>query len=84
MGSISKYPNLKWTLFTALSGSGPGFVYTFIEAFIDSGVVIGLSRSEARALVLQTILGATELAIKENKHPAELRDLVTSPAGTDD
>ena len=82
IGHYIKVPESKMDAITSLSGSGPGFVYTFIEAFIDSGVAVGLSREESRELVLQTILGSTELMIKENKHPAELRDRVTSPGGT--
>ncbi len=67
---------------TGLSGSGPGFVFMFIEAMIDAGVHIGFSRHEARQLVLQTVEGSVELLRQTEAHPADLRNRVTSPAGT--
>lgn len=67
---------------TALSGSGPGFVFFVIEALIDAGVHIGLRREQAEELVLQTVFGSACLALETGKHPAELRNMVTSPAGT--
>ncbi len=67
---------------TGLSGSGPGFVFLFIEALIDAGVHIGFSRQEATQLVLQTVEGSVELLRQSGAHPAELRNRVTSPAGT--
>ena len=67
---------------TAVSGSGPGFIFLFLETFIDAAVNIGLRRDLAEGLALQTMLGAVSLARETGKHPAELRNMVTSPAGT--
>ncbi len=67
---------------TALSGSGPAYVFLFVEALIDAGVHIGLPRKTAEKLVLQTVLGSSHVLEKAGKHPAELRNMVTSPGGT--
>ncbi len=67
---------------TAVSGSGPAYVLVIIESLIDAAVHIGLPRQAAKELVLQTILGTTNVVNRWNKHPAELRDLVVSPGGT--
>ncbi len=67
---------------TALSASGPAYVYLFIEAMIDAGVYMGMQRDMARKLVLQTVMGTTRMVKESGRHPAELRDMVTSPGGT--
>lgn len=67
---------------TAISGSGPAYVFLFIEALIDAGVQIGLSRPIAERLVLQTVRGSALFAQGSGEHPAVLRNMVTSPAGT--
>ena len=67
---------------TALSGTGPAYVFLFMEAMIDAGVHMGFSRHVARELVLQTMRGSIEYAEQSGKHVAELRNQVTSPGGT--
>lgn len=67
---------------TALSGSGPGFVFMFIEAMVDVGVRMGFSRAQAEKLVLQTIKGSVAYALESGEHPTVLRNQVTSPGGT--
>ncbi|SVC58182.1 uncharacterized protein METZ01_LOCUS311036, partial [marine metagenome] len=67
---------------TALSASGPAYVFLFIQSLIDSGVYLGMPRDMAKHLVLQTVLGSTELVLESGKHPSVLSDMVTSPGGT--
>jgi pyrroline-5-carboxylate reductase len=67
---------------TALSASGPAYVFLFIEALIDAGVHVGLPRDMAQELVIQTVIGSADTVVKIGKHPAELRNMVTSPGGT--
>ncbi|MFQ6057619.1 MAG: pyrroline-5-carboxylate reductase [Anaerolineae bacterium] len=67
---------------TALSGTGPAYVFLFMEALIDAGVHLGFSRRVAQQLVLQTMRGSVDFARQSTLHPAELRNMVTSPGGT--
>jgi len=67
---------------TALSGSGPAYVYYFIEALIDAGVLLGLGRDQAKTLAVETVIGAAEMLKQTGEHPARLRNEVTSPGGT--
>jgi len=66
---------------TAISGSGPAYVYLIIEALADAGVRVGLPRDVAMTLVTQTVLGASVMVQESDRHPAALRDDVTTPAG---
>ena len=67
---------------TGLSGSGPAFVLLVIEALIDAGVFMGLPRQTARELVVQTFIGTSMMLEITGKHPADLKDMITSPGGT--
>jgi len=67
---------------TALSATGPTYIFLVMEALIDAGVHMGFSRHVAEQLVHQTMLGAVLFARESHKHPAELRNMVTSPGGT--
>ena len=67
---------------TALSGSGPAYVFMFMEALVDAGVHMGFARRDAEALVTQTLLGSVLYARQSGLHPAQLRNQVTSPGGT--
>ena len=67
---------------TGLSGSGPAYVYLMIEALADGGVKEGLTRDTARLLAAQTVLGAAQMVLSSDEHPAQLKDNVTTPGGT--
>ena len=67
---------------TALSGSGPAYIYTVIEALSDGGVKVGLERDLATLLAAQTTLGAAKMVLETKEHPAKLKDMVTTPGGT--
>lgn len=67
---------------TGVSGSGPAYVYHFMESMIEAAIQLGLSESAAKELVIQTVLGAAEMVRHTGEEPAELRRKVTSPNGT--
>jgi pyrroline-5-carboxylate reductase len=67
---------------TAVSGTGPAYVFLFLESMIDAGVHLGLPRRISEEMVIQTIKGSTEYYTQNSSHPARLRNQVTSPGGT--
>ena len=67
---------------TALAGSGPAYVFMFIEALADGAVNMGLDRGTALTMAVQTVAGAAEMMLRSGQHPALLKDLVSSPGGT--
>ena len=82
LGLTIRLPESLMDAATGLSGTGPAYVYLFIETMIDAGVSVGIRRDVASKLVIQNVIGAARMLEKSSHHPAELRNLVTSPAGT--
>lgn len=82
LGMVKRVPEKLMEAVTGLSGSGPAFAFYFIEALIDGGVEAGLSRDLATDLAAQTVLGAARMLLESGRHPAELKNAVTSPGGT--
>jgi pyrroline-5-carboxylate reductase len=82
VGKVIEVPERLMDAVTGLSGSGPAYIYTAIEALADAGVAAGLTRVQASLLAAQTVYGAAKMVIETGKHPAELREAVTSPGGT--
>lgn len=82
VGTVEIVPEYLMDAVTGLSGSGPAYVYMFIEALTDAGVKQGIPRPIAARLATQTVFGAAKLVRETGKHPAILRDEVTTPGGT--
>lgn len=82
MGMAEEVPERLMDAVTGLSGSSPAFVFLFLEAMADAGVRGGLPRATAQRFAAQTILGSAKLALETGLHPGQLKDMVTSPAGT--
>jgi pyrroline-5-carboxylate reductase len=82
VGQIVRVKEELLDVVTGLSGSGPAYVYLVIEALADAGVLMGLARDLSLKLAAQTVVGAAQMVIETGRHPAALRDEVTSPGGT--
>lgn len=82
LGLTVELPEDSLDAVTALSGSGPAYVYLFLEALIEAGVRVGLPRELSKQLTLQTVAGSVQMIAETGKHPAELKEMVTSPGGT--
>ena len=81
-GECVEVPESLMDAVTALSGSGPAYIATLIEALVSGGLMVGMPRDIAMALATKTLTGTADLLKAKNMHPAELRDAVTTPAGT--
>lgn len=82
MGLLEEVPESLMDAVTGLSGSSPAFVFLFMEALSDAGVRAGLPRKTAQRFAAQVLLGCGKLALETGLHPGQLKDMVTSPAGT--
>jgi pyrroline-5-carboxylate reductase len=81
-GECVEVPESLMNAVTALSGSGPAYIATLIEALVSGGLMVGMPRDIAMALATKTLTGTADMLKAKNMHPAELRDAVTTPAGT--
>ena len=82
VGVAIEVPEKQLDAVTGLSGSGPAYIYTVIEALADGGVLVGLPKDKSLMLAAKTVIGAAEMVLNSNDHPAKLRDQVASPGGT--
>lgn len=81
-GRVIRVPEKQQDAVTAVSGSGPAYLFFVVEAMIEAGVHLGLPRSTATELVVQTVVGSAKLLRETGEHPTVLREQVTSPGGT--
>ncbi len=81
-GKVLRVPEKQQDAVTAISGSGPAYLFFVVEAMIEAGVHLGLPRSTASELVVQTVVGSAKLLRETGEHPTVLRERVTSPGGT--
>jgi pyrroline-5-carboxylate reductase len=81
-GRVTRVPERQQDAVTAISGSGPAYLFFVVEAMIEAGVHLGLPRTTASELVVQTVVGSAKLLRETGEHPTVLREQVTSPGGT--
>ena len=82
IGKVIRVPERQQDAVTAISGSGPAYIFFVVESMIEAGVHLGLPRATASELVVQTVVGSAKLLRETGEHPTVLREQVTSPAGT--
>jgi pyrroline-5-carboxylate reductase len=82
VGKVLRIPEALQDAATALSGSGPAYVYFLVEAMVDAGILLGMPRSDALEMVKQAVYGAAKMLRDSGEHPVLLREAVTSPGGT--
>jgi pyrroline-5-carboxylate reductase len=82
VGKVVRVPESQLDAVTALSGSGPAYFFFLVEAMIDAGILLGLPRTLAAELIVQTAVGAATMLRDSGEHPVQLREAVTSPGGT--
>ncbi len=82
VGKVLRIPESQQDAATALSGSGPAYVYFLVEAMVDAGILLGMPRNNALEMVKQAVFGAATMLRDSGEHPVLLREAVTSPGGT--
>jgi pyrroline-5-carboxylate reductase len=82
VGKVLRIPESQQDAATALSGSGPAYVYFLVEAMVDAGILLGIPRGTAMEMVTQAVFGAATMLRDTGEHPVILREAVTSPGGT--
>jgi pyrroline-5-carboxylate reductase len=82
VGKVLRIPEALQDAATALSGSGPAYVYFLVEAMVDAGILLGMPRNDALEMVKQAVYGAAKMLRDSGEHPVLLREAVTSPGGT--
>lgn len=82
LGKAELIPEKLMDAVTGISGSSPAFVFMFIEAMADAGVMAGMPRQQAYIFAAQAVLGSAKMVLDSGQHPGELKDMVTSPSGT--
>lgn len=81
-GRVERIQETQMDAFSAVAGCGPAFVYQFIEALADGGVMAGLPRGQAQIYAAQTVFGSAAMVLESGKHPGQLKDEVCSPGGS--